>query len=218
VQAIGRICNEELSLRGTVDAESQDAIVKSDEPNLNEPSPAQPDVVSADLATRYVELLTAHQRKLHAYISTLMLGDTAAADVLQDTNIDLWSKAGEFDFERPFLPWAFAFARQRVMAFRKSQSRSRLLFSDAAMARIDEECTRLAGEADSRLAALQNCLKKLNGQQRYLIGERYNAKTSVKLLAAQLGETAHNVASQLHRIRMALARCVDATMAAEERP
>jgi len=170
-----------------------------------------------DLAARFVELLTAHQRKLHAYISTLMLGDPAAADVLQDTNIDLWSRAQDFDFDRPFLPWAFAFARQRVMAFRKSQSRSRLLFSDAAMARIDEECTRLAGEADSRLSALQNCLKKLNERQSYLIGERYNAKTSVKLLAARLGETAHNVASQLHRIRMALARCVDANIAAEER-
>lgn len=173
--------------------------------------------VSPEVAARFVELLTSHQRKLHAYICTLMLGDAAASDVLQDTNIDLWSKIQDFDFERPFLPWAFAFARQRVMAFRKSQSRSRLLFSDAAMARIDEECTRLAGEADTRLVALQNCLKKLNERQRHLIAERYNAKTSVKLLAARLGETAHNVASQLHRIRGALARCVDATMAAEEK-
>ncbi len=173
--------------------------------------------VGPETATRFVELLTAHQRKLYAYISTLMLGDPAAADVLQDTNIDLWSKIHEFNFDRPFLPWAFAFARQRVMAFRKSQSRSRLLFSDTAMARIDEECSRLANEADARLTALQNCLKKLNDRQTYLIGERYHAKTSVKLLAARMGETAHNVASQLHRIRMTLARCVDATLAAEER-
>jgi RNA polymerase sigma-70 factor (ECF subfamily) len=170
-----------------------------------------------DLAAKFVELLTSHQPKLHAYISTLMLGDPSAADVLQETNIDLWSRAINYNFERPFLPWAFAFARQRVMAFRKSQSRSRLLFSDAAMARIDEECTRLAGEADSRLLALQGCLKKLNERQSYLIGERYHTKTSVKMLAARLGETAHNVASQLHRIRAALARCVDATLAAEER-
>lgn len=174
-------------------------------------------MLNADVAARFVELLTAHQRKLHAYISTLMLGDPAAADVLQDTNIDLWSKATQFDFGKPFLPWAFAFARQRVLAFRKSQSRSRLLFSDAAMARIEQECTRLAGEADSRLTALQSCLKKLNDRQKYLIGERYHGKTSVKTLAARLGETAHNVASQLHRIRVALARCVDATLAAEER-
>jgi RNA polymerase sigma-70 factor (ECF subfamily) len=190
------------------------------EPDQNfhtEPTVALDWTTRPDLGAKFVELLTSHQSKLHAYISTLMLGDPAAADVLQDTNIDLWSKIQHFDFERPFLPWAFAFARQRVMAFRKSQSRSRLLFSDAAMIRIEEECTRLAGEADTRLSALQNCLKKLNDRQRYLIGERYNAKTSVKLLAARMGETAHNVASQLHRIRAALGRCVEATMAGEER-
>ncbi|QEG37234.1 RNA polymerase sigma factor [Bythopirellula goksoeyrii] len=173
--------------------------------------------LSPERASRFVDLLTSHQRKLHAYICTLMLGDAAAADVLQDTNIDLWAKIGEYDFGRPFLPWAFSFARQRVMAFRKSQSRSRLLFSEAAMARIEEECSRLAEEADTRMAALQNCLKKLNERQRYLIDERYDARTSVKMLAARLGESAHNVASQLHRIRASLARCIDVTLAAEER-
>jgi RNA polymerase sigma-70 factor (ECF subfamily) len=168
-------------------------------------------------AAKFVELLTAHQRKLHAYICTLLMGDPAAIDVLQDTNVDLWSRAEDFDFDRPFLPWAFAFARQRVLAHRKAQSRSRLLFSDAAMVRIEEECVRLAGEADTRLVALQKCLQKLSPHQAHLIRERYHAKASVKMMAARLGETAHNVASQLHRVRRALARCVDVTLAAEER-
>jgi RNA polymerase sigma-70 factor (ECF subfamily) len=171
----------------------------------------------SERAARFVELLTAHQRKLYAYICTLLLGDPAAQDVLQDTNVDLWSRAGDYDFGRPFLPWAFAFARQRVLAHRKTRSRSRLLFSDAAMARIEEECARLAGEADARLLALKKCLQKLDPRQADLIHERYDAKTSVKTLAARLGETAHNVASQLHRIRRSLARCVDLTLAAEER-
>lgn len=168
-------------------------------------------------AAKFVELLTAHQRNLYAYIATLLAGDSATADVLQDTNVDLWARSKDFDFARPFLPWAFAFARQRVRAFRKSQSRSRLLVSDAAMALIENECAQLAVETDARLSALQGCLQKLNSRQTALIVERYHEKTSVKLIAARLGETAHNVASQLHRIRARLARCVDSTLAAEER-
>jgi RNA polymerase sigma-70 factor (ECF subfamily) len=62
-------------------------------------------------STLFVELLTAHQRKLYAYIFVMLLGNSAAADVLQETNLDLWAKMGEYDFERPFLPWAFGFAR-----------------------------------------------------------------------------------------------------------
>jgi RNA polymerase sigma-70 factor (ECF subfamily) len=144
------------------------------------------------------------------------MGDPAALDVLQDTNVDLWSRADEYDFDRPFLPWAFAFARNRVLAHRKSQSRSRLLFSDAAMARIEAECAELAGTADARLTALQKCLQKLNSRQAHLIRERYSGKATVKSIAAQMGETAHNVASQLHRARKQLGRCVNATLAAEE--
>lgn len=170
------------------------------------------DFGSSAQAARFVELLTAHQPKLYAYICTLLAGDPAASDVLQDTNVDLWSKSFEFDFERPFLPWAFAFARQRVLAHRKSQSRSRLLFSDAAMARIDQECSELAGEADVRLAALQQCLGRLNERQSRLIRDRYHTKHSVKTIASRLGQTAHNVASQLHRIRKTLAKCVDLTL------
>lgn len=171
----------------------------------------------ADSTTRFVELLTSHQQKLYAYISTLLMGDAAAADVLQDTNIDLWARSKDFDFQRPFLPWAFAFARQRVMAFRKSQSRSRLLFSETAMAMIEKECAQLASDADRRMSALKQCLKKLSPSQMHLIVERYHAKTSVKMIAARLGESAHNVASQLHRIRQSLARCIDSSLAAEDR-
>ena len=72
-----------------------------------------------DRSTRFVELLTAHQRDLFSYIDTLMAGDTATPDVLQDTNLALWSRLADFDFERPFLPWAFGFAYQRVLAWRR---------------------------------------------------------------------------------------------------
>lgn len=182
------------------------------------PEPSQSDFEKRSdpaSAARFVELLTAHQRKLYAYISTLLMGDGAAADVLQDTNVDLWARSTDYDFERPFLPWAFAFARQRVRAFRKSQSRSRLLVSDAAMSLIENECAQLAEDADTRLSALRICLQKLNSQQTALIVERYHEKTTVKLIAARLGETAHNVASQLHRIRQSLAKCIQARLAAE---
>lgn len=172
-------------------------------------------VLEPEDAAKFVELLTAHQRKLYAYISTMLMGDIAAADVLQDTNVDLWTRSKDFDFNRPFLPWAFAFARQRVMAHRKSQSRSRLLFSESALAAIEAECTKLAGSADSRMAALKGCVEKLNVQQARLIHERYFGRSSVRMIAAKVGETAQNISSQLYRIRRDLARCVNASLAKE---
>lgn len=186
-------------------------------PEGSEKKPETPQSLDATSAAKFVELLTAHQRRLYAYISTLLLGDPAVADVLQDTNVDLWNRSKDFDFSRPFLPWAFAFARQRVMAHRKSQSRSRLLFSEAALARIEAECTKLAGEADSRLLALQVCLERLKPHQTQLIRERYFGRSSVRMIAARLGDTAHNISSQLYRIRRELAKCVDLNLTKELR-
>ncbi len=168
-------------------------------------------------STQFVELLTAHQRKLYGYIAAMLLGDPAAADVLQDTNLDLWVRAADYDPSRPFLPWAFAFARQKVLAFRRSHCRSRLVFCDEAMDVFDDACATLATEADGRLAALRNCVKKLNMQQSELLRERYVAKTSVRMIAARCSDTAQNISSRLHRIRKMLAKCIESTMAMEER-
>ncbi len=173
--------------------------------------------IDEDCTRRFVEMLTGHQRKLYAYICTLMFGDSGAADVLQDTNLDLWARAGEYDFERPFLPWALAFARQRVLAYRKSRSRSRLVFSDEIIECVDQSCIALASDADVRMTALKKCLKKLSSEQADLVRERYVTKTSVRLIAAQLGDTAQNISCRLHRIRKQLAGCVERTIAMEER-
>jgi RNA polymerase sigma-70 factor (ECF subfamily) len=173
--------------------------------------------LKAECATQFVELLTANQRKLYAYICTLMFGDSAAADVLQETNLALWIRASEYDFDRPFVPWAFGFARNRVAEFRRTQSRSRLLFTDDVLNAIDEDCANIASMADARLIALHNCLNKLNHRHAQLIRDRYSAKASVKRLAVQLETTTTNVASQLYRVRKLLAKCIKATLATEER-
>jgi RNA polymerase sigma-70 factor, ECF subfamily len=170
---------------------------------------------SHDRTTRFVELLTGHQRKLYGYICTMLLGDPGAADVLQETNLDLWAKLEDYDLERPFLPWAFGFARQRVLAHRRTHCRSRLVFSEEAMRLIDEYCMEYASEADERLVALRTCLKKLNPQQSELIRERYVSKTPVKQMAERLDETVHRISSRLHRIRKLLAKCITTTLSAK---
>ena len=172
---------------------------------------------SRDLPGEFVKLLTAHQRDLYAYINTLLVGDGATADVLQDTNLDLWKRSSNFDFARPFLPWAYGFAQQRVLAYRKTRSRSRLMFSDEVVTLISEAYIKDSVGADVRLAALQACLDKLENGQKQLIRDRYVGRVSVKLLAARLGSNASQISARLYRIRRSLAKCVETSLAAEAR-
>jgi RNA polymerase sigma-70 factor (ECF subfamily) len=168
-----------------------------------------------DRATQFVQLLTTHQRDLYAYINTLLVGQATASDVLQDTNLDLWARLDDFDFKRPFLPWAYAFAYQRVLAHRKTQRRSKLVFSDEIVQLISDTYVNGAVDADQRVNALQMCVERLPPRQRQLIRDRYAVTMSVNALAARLGCSANQISARLYRIRRALAKCVDAVVVKE---
>jgi RNA polymerase sigma-70 factor, ECF subfamily len=170
----------------------------------------------SERAARFVEALTGAQRKLYAYICTLMFGDAAAADVLQETNLALWARASDFDFDRPFLPWAMGFARNRILSYRRTQSRTRLVFSNDLFELVDKDCAKIVAATDNRMIALQRCLGKLNPRHAQLIRDRYITKATVKELAARLGTTAVNVASELFRVRKRLALCIERRLALEE--
>jgi RNA polymerase sigma-70 factor, ECF subfamily len=169
-------------------------------------------------STRFVDLLTSHQRDLFAYIDTLMASDPAVSDVVQDTNLALWSRLADFDFTRPFLPWAFGFAYQRVLAWRKTRSRSRLVFNEQMLELISEVYLSEGASADARLVALRQCLEKLAADDRLLVQQRYSDKIAVKSLASRFGQTANQVSVRLFRIRDALGKCVEATLARESSP
>ncbi|TWT89786.1 RNA polymerase sigma factor [Pseudobythopirellula maris] len=161
---------------------------------------------------RFVELLTAHQRDIYSYVSMLMAGDEASADVVQEASIDLWKNHAMYDFQRPFLPWALKFAYHRVLAHRKARGRSRLVFSDEFVRAMSVQCETDPTPADTRLAALRNCLESLPEEQRKLIHDRYQGVLSVKSIALRMGVTPNNVSAQLYRIRAALSRCVEARL------
>jgi RNA polymerase sigma-70 factor, ECF subfamily len=170
-----------------------------------------------DRATQFVDLLTSHQRDLYTFINTMLLGDSAAADVLQDTNLDLWAHIDDFDFARPFLPWAYTFAFHRVLAFRKANSRSRLIFNEEILELISAAFIRDDTTADVRLVALHACLEKLDDKQQQLIRERYIERTPVKTLATRCGGTVNQLSARLYRIRKILGKCIETTLVMEGR-
>ncbi len=118
------------------------------------PPPASP-------PPKFLLLLTSYQSSLYAAIAAMLGGVEGAHDVLQETNLVLLQRAAEYDVDRPFLPWALAFARFQVLAWRKRQSRDRLVLDDDLIATVAD---RLSSEAapSAALDALERCLNKLS--------------------------------------------------------
>ncbi|MBI1373623.1 MAG: sigma-70 family RNA polymerase sigma factor [Phycisphaera sp.] len=165
----------------------------------------------------FVQRLTDHQSRIWALILTLVSKADLAQEVFQETNLVLWRKAAEYDASRPFWPWAKAIARTQVLAAWERMSRDRLVFDPAVMERIVDRCAndQEEGRTDGRQLALVDCLAKLPADQRELLDARYGRQVTVKRLADEQGRSVSGLAVTLHRIRRALADCIDHKLAAE---
>ena len=154
---------------------------------------------------------------LHAFILKLVTSLTDADDILQETNLVLWSKRGEFTLGTDFLAWAFRIARYQVMAYRKRQSLDRLVFGD-------ELIGRLAGLAESRRETLDEkrellilCIRELSDLQRQLLNDRYGDRLSGREIAEKTGRNVDAVFQSLHRARRVLLHCIEQGMAESEK-
>ena len=103
------------------------------EPNsADESRPAAP-------SAEFVQLFTHHQRRLFLYILSQVPNPIEAEEVLQETNVVIWSKFSQFREGTNFLAWVSQIANFEVMKYRTRKKRSRLHFSDEFLETVSRE-------------------------------------------------------------------------------
>jgi len=164
----------------------------------------------------FISNLTRNQRRLYAYLVTV-LGDRDLADeCLQRTNIVLWRKADEFEPGTNFEAWSTAIAKLQAKAARKTAVRERRLLSEASFDAIADAAD--ADEnADQRTEALRRCLELLSPRQFDALRVFYGAKRGIAQAASSLGLGLGAMKSLLHRTRVQLLDCVQRRLS-EEHP
>jgi len=125
----------------------------------------------------------------------------------------LWQKRDQFDHARPFLPWAYAFARNEVFNFLRRERRSGMHLSTELLSRIATVRQEADATAAARRAALEACVQKLSESQRDLLRKRYAGEITLEALATQTATTAAALTMRLQRMRHALMRCIEQTLA-----
>jgi RNA polymerase sigma-70 factor, ECF subfamily len=170
-----------------------------------------PDDQDRDAKNReFMRLLAEHERRLSAYVHTLIPLWQDAEDVLQDTKLSLWA---EFDSFRPgtdFAAWTFTIASYSVRTYRKRCQRQRVCFSDDLLEKMAGHMTTRASSAvhEHRMTALVECVNALSGARRKLLRLFYASRLRIKDLAADLGQSPDAVRMALFRIRRSLLECV----------
>lgn len=157
----------------------------------------------------FVQRLADVQRGLYAYILQLLPNRTDADDVLQATNLVMWSKRDDFREGSDFAAWAGKIAYFEVLGHRKRAQRNKLRFGDTLIEQLAQEGADDPAHVDSTLLLLRQCMAKLTERDRDLIRLQYADDLKPRDIAVQTGRTAGAIAQTMHRIRMALLKCID---------
>ncbi len=164
--------------------------------------------MEVNTSEEFIELMTSFQGRMYAYIMSLIANPDAANDILQETNLVLWKKSGEYQMGTNFKAWSFRVANFRVMAYRQRKMRDRLVFDEELLSTLTVESTELDDTYEERQKQLVGCMAKLPERQRDLINRRYSIGTSVKKIAEDLKSTANSITQALFRARTNLVNCV----------
>lgn len=168
--------------------------------------------------SEFVQLFTHHQRRLFLYILSQVSNPVEAEEILQETNVVIWSKSSKFQAGTNFLAWVSQIANFEVMKHRTRRRREKLVFSDEFLETVAQTSLERSEELEMRRAALTECLGKLRPKDRDLIEQRYAPGERGKHLAAQIGRPANSVYQSLGRIRRTLMECIQQTLAAGATP
>jgi RNA polymerase sigma-70 factor (ECF subfamily) len=165
----------------------------------------------------FLRLFLQNERRLYAYILTLLPNRADADDVLQEASLVLWDKFDERHPPDDFAAWGCRIAYFKVLDFYKKQHRSRVRFSQAMLEQVAETAVEQAAvlQVDERRAALAACVAKLNLRDRDLLTRRFADGATTQSTAAQVGRSVDAVYKALAKIRQALFDCVTRTLAQE---
>lgn len=164
----------------------------------------------------FVRLFTQSQRAIYLFIMPLVSNPSDAEEILQETNVVIWSKWHQFTPNTSFIAWGRAIARLEVFRFRRRRHHRVQLLGDDVAELIAEHMSEQSPDADLRRDALAACVERLRDADRDLLRRRYSPGMSGDDVARELGRPANSVYQSLGRIRRLLMECVRRRLAEPE--
>ncbi len=163
---------------------------------------------NCDRTQQFLSLLGPCERRLQAYILSLVPHFGDAEDILQQVRLVLWKEFDRYDASKEFGPWACTIAYYQVLAYRKSSKR-RFTVSQDLLDALAPEALRSAADTSDEYDALLKCLERLGASKRSMLMQYYSSKKSMRVLAEDLGLSFHALRHSILRTRMALADCIN---------
>jgi len=164
----------------------------------------------------FLRLLMANQRRIYAFILTMVPNHVDAEDLFQETVLLMWSRFDSFTQGTSFAAWGITVAKYQILSVRKRYSTRASRFSQAAVELLASESGQFVEQTDSRMQALRTCIGKLHPRDYNLILLRYRDEVAIKSIAERMSRSVQSIYKRIARIHDLLLRCVRRTIGSEE--
>ena len=169
-------------------------------------------------STLFVSLLSRHERRLNAYILSLVPNWSDAEEIGQEVKVRLWEQFDRYDPERDFGAWSRTIAYYLVLSYRQGTAQRRMRFTNAAVEAIAAQVEIDSDQIERRHHALDKCMERLSESERaMLMAWCLNQKTARQISVA-LGRSLEATRKAILRIRQQLARCIQQRLLGETVP
>jgi RNA polymerase sigma-70 factor (ECF subfamily) len=167
--------------------------------------------VAARDAAAFAALYQRTSAKLYGVVARILTRGDAAADVLQETFVRIWERAGDFDpVKGSALAWMATIARNRALdEVRRVRPGSLDDQPEGFEPTADEVDPLAARERSEGLAALIGCLEKLDEEKRAVLMLAYYRGLSREALARRFGRPVATIKTWLHRSLAQLRDCLE---------
>ena len=166
--------------------------------------------IAARDAAAFAALYKQTSAKLYGVVARILTRGDAAADVLQEAYVRIWEKAGDFDpVKGSALAWMATIARNRALdEVRRVRPGSLEDQPEGFELAADDVDPLAARERSESLAALLDCLQRLDEEKRAIVLLAYYRGLSREALAKRFGRPVPTIKTWLHRSLAQLRDCL----------
>jgi RNA polymerase sigma factor (sigma-70 family) len=104
------------------------------------------------------------EREIFRYVAALVPNVADAEDIVQQTALALWERFDSYDPNQPFTPWACRFTLNKARQWIERRQRWQALLENGLAEELASRREELKPELERRLAHLEGCLGKLQGE------------------------------------------------------
>ena len=107
----------------------------------------------------FVSLISTNQRRILAYIITLVPNRSDAEEIMQETTALMWEKKSEFTLGTDFVAWGTRIAYYKILNYRKKAIKNRqLVINDEQFKKIEMQAIEKSRQVEKTLYKLDECI------------------------------------------------------------